>query len=131
VASVGMALTCLGLIFLSFLSAETSIPRIIGILVILGIGLALFLTPNINIIMGSVETRVYGVASAIVGTMRQIGQTLSMSITMVVLAFIVGNTRITSQNIGDFITSSRITYIIFVVLTLVGISASLARGKSR
>jgi len=43
-----------------------------------GRGFALFSSPNTNAVMASVEKRSYGVASAILATMRLVGQMLSM-----------------------------------------------------
>jgi len=56
VASVGMALTAMGLFFLRFLASEY-IPweYFIADLVLLGSGFALFSSPNTNAVMSSVE----------------------------------------------------------------------------
>ena len=64
VASAGMALTTVGLILLSLLTAETSMPFIIMSLATLGFGFALFSSPNSNAMMSSVENRFYGIASS-------------------------------------------------------------------
>ncbi len=52
----------------------------------MGIGFALFSSPNSNAIMSSVEKKHLGVASGVVGTMRMVGQMLSMGIAMMLLA---------------------------------------------
>ena len=58
---------------------------------LLGLGFALFSSPNTNAVMGSVETRFYGVASATLATMRMTGQMLSMGIAMLVFAVRIGD----------------------------------------
>jgi len=100
-------------------------------LILLGFGLALFSSPNTNAVMSSVERRLYGVASATLGTMRLTGQMLSMGIAMLIFAIYIGKVQITPQYYSLFLTSIKTAFIIFAVLCFVGIFASLARGKVR
>jgi len=130
VASLGMGLTMIGLFLLVFLGQGTALWLILLNLVILGFGFALFSSPNTNAIMGSVEKRFYGVSSAMVGTMRLIGQMLSMGIATLLLSLYVGRTQITAENSALFMQSVQVTFAIFVGLCFLGILASLARGKA-
>lgn len=131
VASAGMALTMLGLVFFIFMGEGTPVFLIAANLVLLGFGFALFSSPNTNAVMGSVEKKFYGVASATLGTMRLTGQMLSMGVTMMVFAVFIGRVRITPAQGRLFISSSRMLFFIFAVLCFAGIFASLARGKVR
>ena len=54
----------------------------------MGIGFGLFSSPNSNAIMSSVEKRHLGVASGVVGTMRMVGQMMSMGIAMMLISLI-------------------------------------------
>ncbi len=67
VASAGMAVCVLGLFALSFLSTTTPYWYIIIMLCLLGLGFAFFATPITHTVMGSVETRWVGIASATPG----------------------------------------------------------------
>ena len=129
-ASGGMAVTTLGLILLTLVGENTAIWFIIGSLIILGLGLAFFSSPNTNAIMGAVEGKAYGVASATVATMRQIGMMMSMGITMLVFAVRIGRVEITAEYYSAFLESMRFAFLVFSVLCFGGIFASLARGKS-
>jgi EmrB/QacA subfamily drug resistance transporter len=129
VASIGMGLTLVGLVLLIFVGVGISIYYVAGCLVFLGFGFALFVSPNTNAIMSSVDRRMYGVASAMVGTMRQMGMMFSMGIVMMILALHLGQAEIGPGNVDDFVGSMRTALIVFVVLCLGGIFASLARGK--
>ena len=130
-ASAGMALTALGLLFLVFIDQETSMLWIGFDLALLGFGFALFSSPNMNAIMGAVEKKNYGLASGTVATMRLLGQMCSMAIATVVFALFIGKTEITPSNYGAFMTSMKITLLIFIVLCTVGIFFSMARGTLR
>ena len=129
-ASIGMALTTIGLVLLSFLSLDTSIGFILLSLVILGFGFAFFSSPNTNAVMSSVEKRSYGVASATLATMRQVGMMLSMGIAMLLFSIYIGRIEITPEYYPIFVKSVKTAFIIFAVLCLGGTFASLARGKT-
>ncbi len=129
VASAGMSVTLFGLVLLTFLSAGTAITHVIGCLIVLGIGFALFSSPNTNAIMSSVERRFFGVAGAMVSSMRQIGMLVSMGIVMMILALLLGDSEIGTENQEAFIRSMRIAMPVFAAMCFGGIFASLARGK--
>jgi EmrB/QacA subfamily drug resistance transporter len=130
IASAGMALSALALVLLTFTGNETPLWEFIGILVIFGVGLGIFSSPNTNAIMGSVDRCNYGVASGTLGTMRLAGQMLSMGIAMMVLAVFVGNARITPELFPAFITGMKVSMAIFAVMCIAGIFFSLVRyGK--
>ena len=128
IASAGMGLTATGLIMLCFVNTGTPVVSIISLLVIMGIGFALFSSPNSNAIMSSVEKRYLGVASGVVGTMRMVGQMLSMGIAMMLLAVFLGNEAIVPATFPGLVAAMRAGFIIFSVLCILGIFASLARN---
>jgi EmrB/QacA subfamily drug resistance transporter len=129
IASIGMALTVIGLVLLIFINGSTSINYVFVCLILLGIGFALFSSPNVNATMSSVEKKFYGVASATLGTMRLTGQMFSMGITMLVFALILGDHPIAPANHHLFLKSTKLIFYILSVLCCGGIFASLARGK--
>nr|WP_230972361.1 MFS transporter [Archaeoglobus neptunius] len=131
VASAGMALTSLSLFLFSSIESETSLNTVMADLVLLGFGLALFTSPNTNAIMSSVEKRFFGIASAMVATMRLVGQTLSMALVMLVFSITIGKASITPETYPYFMESVRLAFEIFTALCFIGIFASLGRGKIR
>jgi hypothetical protein len=100
-------------------------------LIILGLGLSLFTSPNTNAIMSSVEPRCYGVGSAMLGTMRLVGQVLSMGIAMLVFSTFMGKVEIVPEYYPQFLVCVKVAFAIFSVLCVVGIFASMARGTLR
>lgn len=131
VASIGMGLTAVGLFLFTFLDQKTTTFFIILSLILLGLGFALFASPNTNAIMGSVEKKFYGVASGTLGTMRNTGQTLSMGMAMLLLAVYVGRTQIIPSNYHLFLKTVKTAFMIFTALCLAGIFPSLSRGRMR
>jgi EmrB/QacA subfamily drug resistance transporter len=129
IASAGMAMTALSLVLLTVIGSDTPLLMVVGILVILGIGLGLFSSPNTNAIMGSVERTSYGVASGTLGTMRLGGQMLSMGIAMMVLAIFVGNVQIIPALYPAFLEGMTVSMIISAAMCIAGIFFSLVRCK--
>lgn len=129
ISSLGMALTVAGLVLLIFLGSSTSVEYILFCLILLGIGFALFSSPNVNATMSSVQKKYYGVASATLGTMRLTGQMFSMGITMIIFAVILGDQPISEANNFLLLKSTRLMFAILAVICCGGILASLARGK--
>ena len=116
---------------MTFLEQNTHLGYIIGCLIVLGLGFGLFSSPNTNAIMSSVETRFFGIASGMVGTMRTLGMMFSMGIATVVFSIYIGRVRITAEAYPLLITSTKVAFIIFTLLCFVGIFMSIARGELR
>ncbi|MBU7012271.1 MAG: MFS transporter [Theionarchaea archaeon] len=131
VASFGMALTTAALFTFALLEDTTGIQFVIARLAFLGAGLAFFSSPNTNAIMSSVGKKSYGIGSAMVATMRLLGQMTSMGIAMVVIALYIGKVEITPEYYVMFLKSAKLIFTIFAGLCFGGVFASLARGKIR
>jgi EmrB/QacA subfamily drug resistance transporter len=129
VSAIGMGVTMIGLLPFVFISEQTDILVIIGSLAALGFGLSLFSSPNTNAIMSSVDKRLYGVASSTLGTMRLTGQMLSMGITMIIFAVLIGRVEIVPEVYPALTGSIRVVFIVSTILCAVGILASLINNK--
>jgi MFS family permease len=129
ISSIGMSLTVVGLAGLILTAADTPLYYIVICLALLGIGFAFFSSPNVNAIMSSVENKFYGIASATQATMRLVGQMLSMGIAMLVFAWIISDKSITHENGALLIVSAKIIFGILAVTCILGVFASLARGR--
>ncbi|MBC7081165.1 MAG: MFS transporter [Thermoplasmatales archaeon] len=119
IASFGIGLTGIGVFLLSLcIRNNYSIFAIIATLSLIGFGFAFFSSPNTNAIMGSVESREYGVASATLATMRVVGQSASMGIAI----------SLTKSN--QFLDAMEKALIISAILCLFGIFTSIVRGRN-
>jgi EmrB/QacA subfamily drug resistance transporter len=130
-ASAGMAITVAGMLVFTQLDASTGLTGIVSNLVLLGFGFALFSSPNMSAIMGSVAKEQYGIASGAVATMRLMGQMVSMAIATVVLAMLVGHEAIGPDTFDRFLVSIRIVFTLSALLCAIGVSFSLFRGRLR
>ncbi len=129
-ATLGMFIIFLGLIGFCFIEETTSFYFIVILLLLVGFGFGVFSSPNMNILMSSVEKQHYGMASATAGTMRLVGQSLSMGIAMMSISLLVGNIKFSPEIREELMHSMRITFIICSILCLFGVYASSVRkGK--
>lgn len=126
-ASLGLIASAVSLFGFSFLGPETELLPVILLLVILGIGLALFSAPNTNAIMSSVSRHHYGVASAMLATMRSLGMMMSMGLVMIAFALILGSTPISPTSAGPFLHSMRVVFFILFLVSILGALISRRR----
>lgn len=128
VASVGMAITAAGLLGMSFLTEVTPLWLVGGLLMWIGLGFALFSSPNNNAIMGSVAPKYYGTASSFLAAMRLFGQSISMAIVTLMLA-VCQVQSLTGTDNAQLLYAIQVTFRVFCALSFIGIGMSLARNK--
>ncbi|MHA2035150.1 MAG: MFS transporter [Promethearchaeota archaeon] len=129
IVSVGVLLVIIGIIPLIFLDSSYPLYLIAISFGVIGLGTALFSSPNIRAIMSSVPKSSLGIAAGLEGTMRTIGQTLSFGVSTIVFAVIIGDVVIIPSYYPMFIASARIICIIFSILALVSFIFSISRGR--
>jgi hypothetical protein len=123
-----MAMCTTGLAMLAFLSQETSIAYIVGVLIWVGLGFALFSSPNMNTIMSSVERKQYGQASGLASSMRVFGQIISMSIITLLISINFGSQSVEAVPDIQFLKALKWGFMIFAIIGIPGIFFSFFRG---
>jgi EmrB/QacA subfamily drug resistance transporter len=138
--TLGMALSALSLLWMSSLTIHSTYGEVAVRLVLLGLGMGLFQSPNNSAVMSSAPAHQRGVASAVLGTMRNLGTMLGIGITGAVFvsfmpfsAFLqLALTGETSQSGVDAVISAfRICYWAATFFATLGILTSLSRGSVR
>jgi EmrB/QacA subfamily drug resistance transporter len=119
-ASMGMFTITFGIIGLTQINPTTPINQIIYTLIILGVGFAFFSSPNTTAIMNMSPKEAYGSTSALLATMRFLGQAISTSITTSIM------------NIqGDLMTTIKTSMAIYTILSILGALLSLTAGMEK
>ena len=90
--------------------------------------LRLLLRSQPGAIMSSVERKDVGMAGASLGTMRVVGQAMSVALATLVLAVVVGRQEIQPADYPQLLTAIHITFAIMAALSALSVAASLARG---
>lgn len=127
----GMAAITLGLLLMSFLTPGTPIVHIVCILFMVGIGFAMFSSPNVNMIMGSVSRRDAGLASATTGTARQIGQSMSIAITSLIVHVYMGELEMSVETAAMYLPAMQVSFLLFAGICLVGVYTSASKLTGR
>jgi MFS family permease len=129
-----------GYVFLAlFLTATTPLELIEVILVMLGLGVGLFSSPNISSIMGSVPPQRRGVASAIRATLFNTGNVVSVGLVAYIITTVIpygvvsgiitgGYTTLTPTDSSGFIAGVGRAFAVAAVITVIGMFASSLRG---
>jgi len=129
ISTLGMIVCATGLVVACTLGRDTPLWLVMTILTVMGIGFALFSTPNMLTVMGSVEARHYGTASSMVGTMRSFGMLISMTVVTAIISFYMGAQVIEPGTQDLFLRSLHVAFTGFSLLCLAGIFFAMARGK--
>ena len=128
-ATAGMAMCSVGLASMSLLNEATPHWIIVSILIWVGLGFALFSSPNMNIIMSSVNRTQYGQASGSAASMRVLGQIIGMTIVTLLFAWLFEGKGIEQVSDTLFLTAMKWGFITFALISLSGIYFSLIRGN--
>jgi len=129
VATAGMTLCAAGLALAATLDGNTPLAVVAVMLAILGTGFALFSSPNVSVIMGSVAPRYLGIASGLNSSMRTLGMMSSMSIITVIFAMFMAGQPVTATTQPQFLHSMRTALLIFCGLCVIGIACSAGRMR--
>ncbi|MDR1043620.1 MAG: MFS transporter [Candidatus Adiutrix sp.] len=131
-ASAGMGVLCLALLVLALaLTPETPLSVFAAILMLLGLGFATFAAPNSNAIIGAAPPSRVGQAAGTITATRLCGQVSSIALTTLVFSQVIGPGRITPDKYPDFMAAATVCFSIFAPICLVGVLASLARGRNK
>ncbi|MCD8349240.1 MAG: MFS transporter [Planctomycetaceae bacterium] len=123
----GMGLIATGLFMLAWLNESTPVYHVTLILVMVGVGFAMFSSPNVNIIMGSVSSKLSGLASATTGTARQLGQSLSIATTSLIVHHYMGDMELSLETAGLYLPAMHTGFLIFAAVCVVGMYTSASK----
>ena len=124
----GMILVTVGLLILAFLTPETSLVIPVVALLLVGVGQAMFSSPTTRIYMGSVDSKIYGMASSALSTMIYMRQTLSLALMLFIFAIYLGQVQINPSNYTLFLDSQQVAFLVFALISGLGVVFSVLVG---
>ena len=131
IASIGMA-CCAGALFMfAFLDGQTPLAYILAGLLLTGLGVGLFSSPNSNVVLGSVPKEDYSVATSVQSTARTVGQVFGMAVLTIIINAVIGNTPIDHVAPAAIIRDTHISFLVFAGVCIVGILISMRRRKKQ
>jgi len=137
-SSLGLFLVGVSLFSLIGLKTDSSYADVVFRLIILGVGVGMFSSPNTSSIMGSVSGDNLGVAAGVLATMRNLGMGIGVALTSSI--FTSRNAyhiqKLYQENLGSFelnkisfVNSFHDVYWVAGFICLIGIFLSGMRGK--
>lgn len=130
-SSAGMLFITIGLFAFSFLNYSFPLGLMIFFLVIIGVGFALFSSPNTNAVMSSVERKDSGLASSMLSTVRTVGQAISMTLITLIISFHIGSIPLSDAPPETLLSCIKIGFLTFSLICAAGIFFSFRRGRIR
>ncbi len=143
-AAGGLSVACIGLVLISQLDTQSSIFDIIWRLVVIGLGQAIFQSPNNSALMGAAPRDQQGSASGFLATGRVVGQCVSVALAGAVFtslggamagAILASQSHLPPEELRalqeTFVYSFHVTFLVCAAIAASGIAASLVRGKER
>lgn len=132
----GLVIAALALLGLSASTPTTPPPQMLGFLVLLGIGVGLFQSPNNSTVLGNAPPEALGVASGLLAVVRTVGQTGGIALAGAIWAsqiFVLNGGPITPITVapppilaGGYDVAMRVA----ALLAVVAILPSLAGGRA-
>jgi EmrB/QacA subfamily drug resistance transporter len=132
----GMLLVALGLGLLAVLPDGMPLVRVIPALVVIGVGMAMFSSPNTSAAMNSAPDAALGVAAGVLTTMRSLGQSMSIAALGAIIAahlganggkVLLGGSGPASRA-GAFLDGYRTAMAVGAGIAIIGALVSLTRG---
>lgn len=143
-AAGGLAIACVGLIFIGGLDAHSAVPDIIWRLCLTGAGQGLFQSPNNSALMGAAPRARQGVAAGFLATGRVVGQSMSVAVAGAIFATLGGaaaGAALVAASHGHplppgrvaelqatFATAFHSAFVVCACIAAVGVLTSLVRG---
>ncbi|MHB1344828.1 MAG: DHA2 family efflux MFS transporter permease subunit [Thermoleophilia bacterium] len=135
-STTGLLVSAVGVVSFTGLERDTDTLGIVGRLLLLGIGMAIFQSPNSSALMGSVPRHRLGIASGMVATARNVGMVLGVSLAALMLAVREpGYLRALSATLAPeiaakeaFLHAAHDAFWVAAALCVFGALASLVRG---
>ena len=120
--ALGMSFVTASLVLLGIMGPSASLVNVFLRLSMLGIGIGLFASPNINSVLSSLSQDKLGTASGTLGTFRSMGGTLGLVMIGIILAGGTAEAGFARQIGAGFIA--------LAIVAFIGVVVSASRGKT-
>jgi len=132
ISTFGVMIMISGIFMIRFFNIETSLFQVSSVLVLIGVGIGFFSTPNTSSIMGAVERQRLGTASGIIATNRTLGIAFGVGLAVAAFEYFKNNFIDSGiDTIEAFIKSYRSIYNYVIIILIFGMIFSLVRGKAK
>lgn len=132
IATIGVFFILGGIVRMQYLDVDSSRFEIVISLIFIGIGMALFNTPNTSTIMGSVPKSKLGIASGMLATIRTLGISMGVGITLAIFSFFRNNNQFAaSDSVKSFMYGYNSVYKLVLIPIILAAIFSILRGNDQ
>lgn len=128
-SSIGMGVCTACLLLLCAIDTESPLAYLVFCLVVKGIGIALFSSPNNNAILSLVPREHYGIGASFTNIMRNTGNVCSMAVIGAIAAALLGDATIAGSDPAAICGTIHVCFTFFACVGAVGVFTSLGRRK--
>lgn len=129
--SIAFVLMSCGFWLLSTLGTSLNLPRIIIGLIIYGVGVASFGSPNSSSVMGSIPRQKAGYAGGFMATVRNLGFAMGIAVWVSLFSFTLNRSQLFLPFAESYTRATHWVYLCAAFITLSGLLLSLLTGNIR
>ncbi|MDH7481285.1 MAG: MFS transporter [Armatimonadota bacterium] len=129
--SIGLGLASIGLVLIGCLGASPSHIRVVIALVVVGLGTAIFQSPNNNALMSSVPKGMLGVAGGMLATMRNLGMVTGVAISQAVYSSRLMYYQTRLDDVAARVNAFRDAFLVAAIICTIGVITSAVKGQER
>lgn len=125
--TLGVITFSVGLLMLRRLDIDTSAEAVKLALLVIGVGVGIFNTPNSSALMGSVTKEQRAVASSVISATRNIGMATGMALAAALFTFFESQYLLTLAPLEAFTSGYRDVILVALVIGALGVPLSIMR----
>ena len=125
-STAGMAILGIGLLLLARLGSESSFGHVAGALVVVGIGIGIFISPNTSALMGAAPRNRQGIAAGVLATARNVGMVLGVGLAGAIFTTVVA--RGPAGDAASLFAAVRLSFLVAAGVAFLGAAVAAARG---
>lgn len=129
--SIAFALMSCGFLLLSTLGTSLNLPRIIFGLMVYGVGVASFGSPNSSSVMGSIPRQKAGYTGGFMATVRNLAFAMGIAIWVSLFSFTLNRSQLFLPFAESYTRATHWVYLSAAFITLFGLLFSLLTGSIR
>ncbi len=139
--ATGIVLSSVSLFLFSTVDATTPYITITAYMILFGVAMGMFSSPNMSAVMSAVPVHRRGIGSAVRSAFISVGMAISLNLAVLIISLTMPYTLVTQIASGYtaslaaervlFMEGLKTTYLWLAVLNAIAIIPSLLRGKSR
>jgi EmrB/QacA subfamily drug resistance transporter len=124
--ALGMGIIVAGLAMMSRLTATSPIIYIVSALMVTGLGIGIFISPNNSALMGSAPSNRQGIAAGLLATSRNVGMVLGIGLAGAVFTTALSNSTAVAG--AGLFSAVQASFSVMIAVALVGFIVSALRG---